>query len=788
MLKNNVLLFFRSIKKNQSTFLINVFGLGLGIASFLILFLYIYNDLTYNHFHKNLDRIYRVREGETVQTRGLLLPEMLKDIPEIEDGTRIFDWDGARLSYDGLAFYENIKYADEGFFDIFTFPFVEGSPKNILEEKYSVVISTEFAKKYFGDIPALGKQLDVNFGNQFLTVKGVVDIPNNSSIKFDIISNYETGEEILPWIKDVHDWQNVFSMTYVLLEEGVKPSDIKDKMQNIVKRDFFPAGKSNVKLNLLPFKDYHSVLESNQTLMVILFIIALGIIGIAIVNFINLTITQSFTRVKEVGVKKVHGASKIHLLRQIMTESFLMSLIALVAGGVLLVIFLPSFNTLLGIDLKFNLFKNSSLLLTIIGLWCIVGLLSGSLPLSLWMRGKLTNTLKGNLSNMGKPSYWNYTLVVVQFIIAIFLISGTLLIRKQVTDMMEKNPGFDSENVIVVELDGWQFSDLVKASDNIKRIYEELQASSYVGSISFSTTAPGNYQQNYNVFYPSEKSNVESIHLRKAYVGYDYFKTMGIDLLDGSGFPRDSILYNNTVVLNQKAMGLLGYQKAEGQLLYEGSTSGEPYKVIGIIQDFSYHGVDNQQQPLAHFFVDRENFADWSYLIIKSTKGTSLNVVEAFQEKWGGAFPGVEPNFFFADEKLNAQYQKYMETNTLVTWFSILAIMLSCMGLFALSAYSLTRRTKEIGIRKVNGATITQVLTLLNKDFLKWVVLGFVIAVPISWYAMEQWLENFAYKTNISWWIFILAGALTLMIAFLTVSWQSYRAASANPVKSLRTE
>ncbi|MBO0321070.1 ABC transporter permease [Muricauda sp. CAU 1633] len=788
MLKHNVLLFFRSIKKNKSTFLINVLGLGLGIASFLILFLYIYNDITYNHFHKNLDRIYRVREGETVQTRGLLLPEMLKDIPEIEDGTRIFDWDGARLSYGDLAFYENIKYADEGFFDIFTFSFVEGSPKKILEDKYGVVISTEFAKKYFGDVPALGKQLDVNFGNQFLTVKGVVDIPYNSSIKFDILSNYVTGEEILPWIKDAHNWQNVFSITYVLLEDGVKPHDFKDKIQKIVKRDFFPTGESNVELNLLPFKDYHSVLESNQTLMVILFIIALGIIGIAIVNFINLTITQSFSRVKEVGVKKVHGASKTHLLRQIMTESFLMSLMALIVGGFLLVIFLPSFNTLLGINLKFNLFKNSSLLLTIIGLWCIVGLLSGLLPLSLWMRGKLTNTLKGNMSNIGKPNYWNYTLVVVQFIIAIFLISGTLLIRKQVTDMLEKNPGFDSENVIVVELDGWQFSNLEKASDNIKRISEELQASSYVSSISFSTTAPGNYQQNYNVFFSREESNVESIHLRKAYVGYNYFKTMGIDLLNGSGFPRDSILYKNTVVLNQKAMGLLGYQGASNQILHEGSPDGTPYKVIGTITDFSYQSIDNQQQPLAHFFIDRENFTDWPYLMIKSTKGTSLDVVEIFKEKWSAAFPGIEPNLFFADEKLNNQYKKYIETNTLVTWFSILAIMLSCMGLFALSTYSLARRTKEIGIRKVNGATITQVLALLNKDFLKWVALGFVIAVPISWYAMEQWLTNFAYKTNISWWIFILAGGLTLMIAFLTVSWQSYWAASVNPVKSLRTE
>lgn len=788
MLKHNILLFFRNIKKNKGTFLINIMGLAIGIASFLILVLYLHNDFTYDHFNEKLSRIYRVREGDMTQTRGLLLPEMLKEVPEIENGTRIFDWDGARLSYNDLAFFENINYVDEGFFSVFSFPFTEGSPKNAIKNKYGVVVSTDFAKKYFGDEPALGKQLHVNFDDIYLTVNGVVNIPSNSSIKFDILSSYETGEEILPWIKDVHNWQNVFSQTYVLLNDGVRPDAIKDKMQRIVKRDFFPAGKSEADLNLLPFKEYHSLEESNQTLLIILAIIALGIITIAIVNFINLTVTNSLTRLKEVGIKKVHGANWQHLLVQILTESFLMSSMALILGGLLLMIFLPIFNTLLDAGLKFDPIQNVTILLIIILLWSVVGILSGLVPLVLWIRGKLTNTLKGNIFGNKKPSTWNYSLIVAQFVIAIFLISGTFLVRKQVNGMIDKDPHFDDENVIIAELDGWQFSDVEMASDNIKRIAEEMGASPYVESTSFSTTVPGIYQQNYNVFYPAEKSNLETIGLRKAYVGADFFRTMGIKILDGSGFPKDSISYKDAVILNQMAMNKLGYDKVQEQVLYEGSPTGEPNRVIGVVDEFSYQGVQNDQQPLAHFYVNRENYVDWPFLIVKSTKGASLSVMDLYKKKWGKAFPGIEPNLFFADEKLNDQYKKYIKINTLVTWFSVLAIILSCMGLFALSTYAMTRRTKEIGIRKVNGATIAQILSLLNKDFLKWVVVAFIIAIPISWYATHRWLEGFAYKTAISWWVFVLAGLVTLCISLLTVSWQSFKAAVANPVEALKEE
>lgn len=788
MLKHHLFLFFRNIKKNKSIFLINTAGLGIGIASFLVLAVYVYNDLTYNHFNTNLSNIYRVREGESFQTKGPLLPKMLEDIPEVENGTRVFDWDGYRLSYGEVAFEENLKYVDEGFFSIFTFPFVEGSPKNAIQDKFGVVISTDFAKKYFGETPALGKQFQVKFEDVFLTVNGVVDIPRNSSIQFNIVASYETGETISPWIKEAHDWYNTFSESYVLLADGTDPKSIKTKLQTIVTENFLPVGKNEADLNLFPFADYHSTVESNSTLIVILALVALGILGIAIVNFINLTITNSLTRTKEIGIKKVFGATGNFLFRQIMTESMLMGLGALCLGIILTLVLLPTFNGLFETNLSFNPWENPFLIYVLLGIWSIVGIFSGIVPSLVWARGKLVDSLQGKLSNQNKPGFSRYSSIVVQFVIAIVLISGTFLIRKQINYMIDKDPKFDSQNSIVAQTDNWQYKNLEAASQNLEIISKELEATPYVAITSFTGSIPGDYDENYNTFYPEAKSSLPSIGLRKSYVGKNYFKTMGISVLSGHGFDQPPTSLKNTVVLNRTAMNKLGFEKAEGQIIRESSESGQPYRIIGVIDDFSYQGSQHETQPLAHFYSERENFMDWDYLVVRAEKGASSAVVRLLQEKWKTLLPEGSLTHFFADNKLNVYYTEYKRVNTLITCFSALAIILSCIGLFALASYAMARRTKEIGIRKVNGATITQILSLLNRDFLKWVVLAFLIAVPLAWYGLEKWLEGFAYKTTMSWWIFALAGLITLSIALLTVSWQSFRAATANPVEALREE
>ena len=539
---------FRFLLKKKNYLLINVLGLGVGIASFLILFLYVYNDFTYNDFNKNMANIYRVREGKGVDTKGLLLPKMLEQIPEVENGTRIFTWAGFRMSHGETAFPENIQYVDTGFFSVFSFPFIEGSAYLGIHDKYGVVISKQFAEKYFGKTPAVGKKLQVKFENTFLTVNGVVDIPANSSVKFDIVTSYETGESISPWIKGVHDWYNTFSTT----------------------------------------------------------------------------------------------------------------------------------------------------------------------------------------------------------------------------------------------LESWQYPDLNAASQKFKLISEELEANPYIESVSFSRNIPGDYDENYNTFSTKEGSGSVNISLRKAYIGKNYFKTYGIKILNGTGFDQDLTTYKNCMVLNKTAMEKLGFAGATGQIMHE--NSGQDNKVIGEVDDFSYQGAQREMQPLAHFFTEQENLTGWNYLSVRAKPGASLQVIELLKKKWKETSPTATVNYFFTEDKLNEYYKEYVKVNQIVTWFSALAVILSCIGLFALSSYAMTRRTKEIGIRKVNGARVSEILTMLNKDFVKWMAIAFVIATPIAYYAMNKWLENFAYKTELSWWIFALAGLLALGIALLTVSFQSWKAATRNPVESLRYE
>jgi putative ABC transport system permease protein len=779
---------FRVLLKKKNYLLINVFGLGIGIASFLVLALYIYNDLSYNHFNKNLGNIYRVREDDMVYTKGLLLPKMIEQIPEVMNGTRIFGWDGFRISYNETAFPENIQYVDTGFFSVFSFAFKEGSPVQGVHEKYGVVISSEFAKKYFGNEPAIGKKLQVKFENIFLHVNGVVEIPVNSSVKFDIAGSYETGIEISPWIKEVHDWYNTFSNTYVLLREGTKPDDILGKMQNIVHENFIPVGQNKTKLNLLPFSEYHANQESNQTLIIILSIIAIGILGIAIVNFINLTITSSFSRTKEIGIKKVVGATSGILFRQIMTEALMVSFFALLVGAELMSLILPPFNKLLDTHLQVQFADYKLIILVLVSIWLIVGLLSGLIPSLFWARTKLIQILHGDLFGTNKGSSGRNSLVIVQFVIAIILISGTILIQKQIHFMIEKEPGFDKENVVVADLDSWQYPDLKLASQKIKFISEELKSNPYVESVCFSSNIPGKYDENYNNFYPDGGDDQSVRSLRQAYVGRNYFKTYGIKIASGSGFDQDLKTYSNDVVLNESAMKKLNFRDASEQILHASSKTGEKFKVIGAVEDFSYQGAQSVMQPLIHFFQERENLITWSFMSVRAKPGASLKVVELLKKMWQETEPKSALNYSFAIDKLNDYYKGYIQINKIIGWFSALAIILSCLGLFALSSYALTRKTKEIGIRKVNGARIPEIMLMLNRDFIKWVVIAFFIATPLAWFSVYKWLQKFAYKTEITWWIFATAGIIALGIAMLTVSWHSWRASARNPVEALRYE
>jgi putative ABC transport system permease protein len=779
---------FRLLFRNKTYLLINLAGLSLGIASFLILAMFIFNDHTYNYFNRNLSNIYRVREGNLIQTKGLLLPKLMKEIPEIENGTRIFDWDGLRLSYGDIAYQENLQYADTGFFSVFSFPFIEGSASGGIHEKFGVVISSDFASKYFGKEPALGKKFRVRFDNIFLQVTGVVDIPENSSVKFTILSSYETGETISPWIKDVHDWYNTFSITYLLLKDGTRPESLNSKFERIVNENFIPVGENKTKINLMPLRDYHRTQESNHTLIIVLSVIALGILAIAIVNFINLNIAGAVSRTKEIGIKKASGASNWSLFRQMMMESLAISFIALLAGLEIMALTLPVFNKMLGINLHFQSSQVGLMTILLASVWLIVGILSGLAPSILWTRTKLINIMQGNVLSPGARNPLKYSLVVVQFTIAIMLIAGTLLINKQIRFMLNSDPRFDKENVIAINLESWQYKDLKSASGKFRYIYNELKSDPYVESVCFSQNIPGHYEENYNSFVPEGGNDASKISMRQANVGRDYFKTYGIKIVSGDGFDQQLMNYKNCIVINEAAMKKSGMGTEPGKIFHQSSLAGQSLNIVGIVQDFSYQGVQNSVQPLVHFFTDTEDLSNWNYMSVRSKPDAVLHVIDKAKKLWQETEPKSGLNFLFAIDKINEQYKNYITTNRLIGWFSILAIILSCMGLFALSSFLMNSKTKEIGIRKVNGARIFEIMFMLSEKFMRWVIISFSISVPVSWIVLNKWLLQFPSRTGLSWWIFALAGLFALMIAQITVSWHSWKAASRNPVESLRCE
>ncbi len=641
-LKNSL----RFLLSRRNYLLINITGLGVGIASFLILSLYIYNDLTYNHFNKNISNIYRVREGNLSMTKGPLLPEMLKEIPEIENGTRIFNWDGFRISYKETAFPENINYVDTGFFSVFSFPFLEGSSRTGIHDKYGVVVSSAFARKYFGKESAIGKKLQVRFDNIFLQVNGVVEIPANSSVKFNIVGSYETGEAISPWIKEVHDWYNTFSITYVQLRDGTDPESISSKLQSIVHANFIPVGENTTKLNLLPFSEYHAAEESNRTLIIILTVIALGILGIALVNFINLSITSSLSRTREIGIKKVMGASGRLLSGQIMAEALLVSFIALMVGIGLMTLLLPMFNSMFDAQLKLRSSDLKFLITLLASIWLIVGITSGLFPSVFWFRARLVQTLHGNILRKGRKSAARYSLVVVQFVIAIILISGTILIRKQIRYMISTDPKFDRENVIAVTLDSWQYQDLKAASGKFRYISEELKSSPYVESVCFSQNIPGKYDENYNGFVREGGSDADRISLRQANVGRDYFRTYGIRILSGDGFDQQLTSYKDCIVINETAMKKFGFSEAAGQAIHMSSITGPILTLKGIADDFSYQGVQRDLQPLVHFFSENDDLSGWQYLSVRSKPGSAFKVIDLLKDLWKKTEPSSSVKLF----------------------------------------------------------------------------------------------------------------------------------------------
>lgn len=805
MIKRFIFSVIRNIKKDIYQSALNITGLTLGLTAVLLISTYVYNEVGFDRFHSKSDRICRVvanvKMGETEEyltnSENPMAPALKNDLPEVEEATRLyFNKSQIIQAGENKIIEERLWYADENIFRVFDFGLLKGDKANALTQPNSIVVTEDFGKKYLGDVSLIGKVLKVGNPEIPYTITGVLkDVSGQSHIQFDALASYNS----LPVFNRVgdFDWGNFRDLyTYVLLKPNTDLKAFETKYKKLPIKYYAPMMKANMGISMEQFESQGNYIKHelqpltnihlNETYIDGIFVYAnkqmlfiLGAIGILILfvacfNFINLTTARASLKAKEIGMRKVLGSSKSTIIIQVLSETFVQSLLALCASFLILPFTLPLLNSYTGLSFSFFDFIQFPLVLILISLPFLISVLAGLFPAFIISKFNPVEVIKGKAKDTGSRSFVRNGLVALQFVVFIMLIAATLIIKKQLVHLQNHNPGFSKENVLVVK----NSQQLGQSSEILKN---ELIKIPEVIDACFASALPSKFDGSSNPY--SKPGDENKIILNRIYVDADYLNTLKITMADGRFFSDNIGEERNNAVVNKKAAELLGWTDSNNKIVFDYNDGGKNYNVIGIVNDFHLGSLKYEQLPVIIRATEQAE-----YLAIRVQPQSARQVVGLAGIRWKELNEAVPFEFFFLDNSFNAQYKTEERLSKLVGLFSVISVIIACFGLLGLVSFATVRRQKEIGIRKVNGARISEVLIMLNKDFVKWVAIAFVIATPIAYYAMNQWLQNFAYKTELSWWIFVLAGFLALGIALLTVSWQSWRAARRNPVEALRYE
>ncbi|HTD98254.1 MAG TPA: ABC transporter permease [Mucilaginibacter sp.] len=791
MLRNYIKIAWRNLYKNKVFSLIHILGLTIGITVCLMIFLYIMNEFSIDRFHKDEKQIYRVMRtfDKTVNPvpylSGPYAPALLNDFPrEIKKAVRVNTSQGL-ISFGDKAFNEkNLYVTDADFFDLFSFPLIKGSPANVLKDPASVVLTETTAKKYFGSIDnAMGKVIQMDKQLQ-LKVTGIAkDVPSNSHLNFDLvvpISNYTHRDYFNVWINN-----NMF--VYVLLDKNATQAQVEKNfphfMDKYLGKDMARFGMK-MGLKLTPLKDiyfepassFDNVKHGDKTVVYIFISIAVLIMLIACINFMNLSTIRAVERSKEVGLRKVLGALRNHLISQFIGESILLAVISCILSVGLLLLLMPWYNLILGYSLTIP-WGSSTIYLFLAGVILVVGFLAGSYPAFFLSVFSPIQALKGKL-RLGKGgAFFRQALVVVQFSISVLLIIGTIVIMKQMSFVKSKALGYDQQQTVIVKID----NDDIYNHRNIFK--NELQNNGSIASVSLMSGEPGGF---FDIHSFEAEGQHEVFKSRTEFADFEYVKTLGLKIIAGrnfsSQFATDTL---GSVLINATAAQKLGFtpEQAVGKWIKNTIRDKEKRRIIGVVSDFNFLSLKENMDALVISPAE-----DWRVAVIKLKGGNIKSSLEFIKNTYTKVAPVYPFEYSFLDQKFDTTYKTDIRQQTILGIFSGLAIFIACLGLFGLASFTATKRTKEIGVRKVLGSSVQNILLLLSKDLLKPVLIATVIAIPLGYYFMHQWLQNFAYRTGLYWWIFALAAVLTFAIALITVSFQSLKAALVNPVKSLRSE
>ncbi len=789
MLKNYLKIAFRNLRRDPGYSFINILGLSIGLSCFIIIMAYIQYETNYDTFHEKADRTYRVvvqqpdnfylGTNHFAVTPVPLENAITNDFPQVETATTI----GKRslyLSVDDHPFNESGIIASPSFFDVFTFPFSEGYPKTALTSQNSIVLTKTLANKMFGENPSVGKTITRKDGVEF-TVTGVIqNVPENSHFTFDFITPASSDEH---YSQNIKEWGNSGWFTYIVLKEGTDADQLQAKLPEFIAKysstDYQYYLQALTDIHLRSNVNFELSANNNITYIYIFAGIAIIVLLLAAANYMNLAVAQSIKRAKEVGLRKVIGANRGQLITQFLSESLLSALLALVFALIISDLAFPLFEDLVERPLSLSFLKYPTYFAIIVGSALISGLISGSYPAFFITRLQPNSALKGLHKRENRNFSLRNLLIVSQFATSIILVVGSIVIYQQMRYVQTTEMGYTRERILTLNIQDRQIN---QSFDIIK---QELLKNPDIDKVSASLQLPNSLDSQTTIRGwegSSDSEQEQSIYITG--VDYNFVDIYDMEILAGRNFSKDisSDTTSGAYLINETAVKALGWDvdSAVGKSLSAWAGKGT---VVGIVKDFHMHSLHMQIEPLTIYLAPNR----YNYISLK-LKGTNLSETVDYATKTLTNFSGFPVTYSFLDNIFDEQYKSEIKLNSIITYFTLLALFIACLGLFGLAAYSAEQRTKEIGIRKVLGASVSNIIALLSKDFIKLVIFGFIIAIPIAWYAMNKWLSDFAYKIELGYGIFIFAGGCAVVIALVTVSYQSAKAAYANPVNSLKRD
>ncbi len=795
MFKHYIKIAYRNLVKNRMLSLVNLLGLTLGLASIMTLVFVVHAYYNANGFIQEEENLYYLKTFTTTghsynETTYPLLDKIKSSCPDVVAGTHLIGWNQPWLSYKDINLQERrTSYADPDFFEVFTLPLKYGDADKALKNKYDVVLTDEVSTKFFGDKNPIGEKLIFN-DTLSLKIAGVLEpVSSYSSLRLGVLLTTQLLEDN-PSFKEHSGWKSTFTSNTIRLRAGADVQKFEAQVMNLVRQNY--ADPSNVeKIKVEP---YSKIRVDNIPIAGIIIKGAIAtiifVLLIVLVNLINLNTSVMYSRTKQLAVKKILGDNKKSIVFQFCLENGLLVLVSLFISSIAFVLLLlPQINETFGGNfgkIAIELPKDYPVILYFLGLGVFITLVVGALPTFRFVALPISVALKGKLNSIRKNLFFRNAFIIMQFSLAILFICTAIILNYQINFMKEAPLGYSQDNISIAKIN-LDYKDEKAAESKFSQILDQLKANPFVQSFSTTQMVPSAYNRSYNNFVDPETG--KEVRIRYGHTDASYFKTLDIPLISGRNFrDQNEAIENGTIVINSSAMRALGWTNLDNKRLNNKGETSEGFKVIGVTEDFHYQGMQSSIEPLAHFYGGKQKLKYNNYLMLKIVKGKEKQVFQQLEADFAQIQSKRVLEYELLSDKTNAQYDILKGILKTVNFVAFFTILISCLGMFGLISLMAKKRVKEIGVRKVLGASIVKILILLSKEFIVLVGIASCIAIPIAWWLMSSWLQSFAYRIDIQWWMMVLGGALALLIVSVTVGIQSFKSAVVNPVKSLRAE